>query len=176
MASQYWESVLTAPAHIADGAALANSTTLTDINPTPNLTLPANYLTPGSVLKLTASGRFSTTGTPTLLLGAYYGAVAGTALATTGALTTASGVTNLTWRFEAYISVRTVGSSGTAITTGWAAGITAATAVALVPASAPATATIDTTGAKAITLGAQWGTASASNTITCHQFLIESLV
>lgn len=173
---QTWEASLSAGMHIADGAALANSTTLTDISPTPIVTLGANSLLPGSKLRVTAYGRFSTTGTPTLLLGAYYGAVAGTALATTGALTTASGVTNLTWKFQVIISVRTIGSSGTAIAIGEAAGITAATATALVPASAPAAATIDTTSAKSLTLGAQWGTASASNTITCHSFDVESIV
>ncbi len=36
-----------------------------------------------------------------------------------------------------------------------------------------ATATIDTTAAKALTIGAQWGTNSASNTITCHHFGVE---
>lgn len=177
MSSQYWESVLTAPAHTADGAAYHTSTTITDISPTPNLVLPANYLYPGSVLRVHAFGRYSTTGTPTLLLGVYYGAVAGVALAETGAITTPSGVTNITWILELDIFCRTAGTSGTVIAAGKVFGINAATnSVNYMPATAPATATINTTAASALTIGADWGTSSALNTITCHAFYVESLV
>lgn len=172
---QYWVAPLS-PLHTADGSALANSTTLTDISPTPPIVLPANLLEPGSLVRVYAAGRFSTTGTPTLLVGLYYGAVAGTAICATSAITTASGVTNLTWEFEASFRVRTVGTSGTALGTGKLYGVPAATSVNLAPASAPATATIDTTAAKALTIGAQWGTASASNTITCHHFDVDMAV
>lgn len=173
MAVQFWETILP-PFHIADGSALATSTTLTDISPTPNITLPANLLLPGTTLKFTAAGRFSTTGTPTLLIGFYYGAVAGVALCATSAVTTPSGVTNQTWRATAEVRVRTIGSSGTALAIGVAENIST-TATNMMPATAPATATIDTTAAKALTVGAQWGTSSASNTITCHHFLVEQL-
>jgi hypothetical protein len=114
-----------------------------------------------------AAGRFSTTATPTLLVGLYYGAVAGVAIAATSAITTASGVTNLTWEFECTFRVRTVGSAGTALGTGKLYGVPAATSVNLAPASAPA---------KALTIGAQWGTANASNTITCHHFDVDMAV
>lgn len=124
-------------------------------------------------MRVYAAGRFSTTGTPTLLVGLYYGAVAGVAICATSAITTASGVTNLTWEFEASFRVRTVGTSGTALGTGKLYGVPAATSVNMAPASAPATATIDTTAAKALTIGAQWGTSSASNTITCHHFDVD---
>lgn len=182
MPVQYWEALLNSPAPVADGAALANSATLTDITPnvaagTPQFVVPANYLVPGQVLRVTGRGRFSTTGTPTLLIGAYWGAVAGVALGTTGAITTTSGVTNVPWQFTADIVVRSIGSSGTMFTQGWAHGISGTVGVSVVPVpvSAPATVTVDTTTAKALTLGAQWGTSSASNTITCHQWLVEAL-
>jgi hypothetical protein len=164
-----------APAPIADGAALASSTTLTDISPTPALVVPANFLTPGTVLRVKARGRFSTTSTPTLLLGVYVGAVAGTAIATTGAITTTSGVTNVPWELEADVICRTVGASGTVLGMGFVRGISGTVGVSSVPlpASAPATVTWDTTAAKSLTIGAQWGTSSASNTITCHQFIVE---
>ncbi len=35
--------------------------------------------------------------------------------------------------------------------------------------------TIDTTAAKALTLGAQWGAASASNTLTVVQYVVEGV-
>jgi hypothetical protein len=42
------------------------------------------------------------------------------------------------------------------------------------PATAAArTVTIDTTAAKAISIGAQWGTANASNTITCNDISVK---
>src|ERR1700752_929876 len=78
------------------GTALANSTTLTDISPGGN-TLGQAYQTqpaqlyPGMMIRFKAWGIYSTTGTPTLLLGIYYGGVAGVALAVTAATTTASG-------------------------------------------------------------------------------------
>lgn len=172
---QSYEQALDAYLHPGDGTALATSTTLTKISPAPDYVLPSGLLIPGSVLRLTAAGRFSTTGTPTLLLGFYYGDVSGVALATTGALTTASGAANLTWRFEALMVVRSIGAAGTAMTIGEAGGITGATTKNLAPASAPAVATINTTIANILSVGAQWGTSSASNSITCHQFLVESV-
>ena len=101
-----WESLLNSPQPTAAGTALANSTTLTDISVAPQFTLPANFLQAGSALKFTAYGVFSTTGTPTLLLGVYYGGVVGTALATTGAIATGSGVTIVPWRIELVTTVR----------------------------------------------------------------------
>src|SRR5262245_50554453 len=86
-----WEALLNSPQPTAAGTALANSTTLTVISVAPQFTLPANFLQAGSALRFTAFGVFSTTVTPTLLLGVYYGGVAGVALATTGAITTGSG-------------------------------------------------------------------------------------
>jgi len=103
--------------------------------------------------------------------------VAGVALAAIGATTTTTAATNWPWRIEATMTVRTNGSTGTAITQGFvdlATSLTAVTRIPL-PATALATVTVDTTAAKTLTVGAQWGTSSASNTLTCHQFLVESL-
>lgn len=161
------------------GTALANSTTLTDISAAPQVTLPANFLNyVGSSLRLTAFGSFSTTGTPTLLLGFYYGGVAGTALGTSGAVTTASGAVSFPWRLLMEVTVRTTGSSGTVMTSGSLLLGTALTAFSSIPVpnAALATVTVDTTTAKAITVGAQWGTASSSNTITCQDMIVQSLV
>lgn len=173
-----WESLLNTPQATAAGTALATSTTLTDISPTPNWPLPANFLQAGSALRFTAFGVFSTTATPTLLLGFYYGGVAGTALATTGAVTTASAVTNVPWRMYAEATVWTTGTTGTISVQGEAKlGATVATwnTQIPIPVTALATVTIDTTAAKALTVGAQWGTSSASNTITCRGFYVESM-
>ncbi len=173
-----WEALLNSPQPTAAGTALANSTTLTDISVAPQFTLPANYLLAGSALKFTAYGVFSTTATPTLLLGVYYGGVAGTALATTGAVTTGSAVTNVPWRLEVTATVWTTGSSGTAKAQGLFGMGTSVSAWNFLPVPNTAntgTVTIDTTAAKALTIGAQCGTANASNTITLHGLQTESM-
>lgn len=179
MPNMSWNSLLNAPAGGA-GAPLASSTTLTDISILPQLTIPANFLQVGSAIRLTAFGLFSTTVTPTLLLGFYYGTttgVSGVALAASAATATGSGVTNVPWRMEYTGIVRTVGASGTIMGQGF---LHLGTTVALVntsplPVIALATVTIDTTVAKVITAGAQWGTNNAANTITCHGMFVESM-
>jgi hypothetical protein len=161
--------------HIAAGAAYASSTTLTDVSPLPSITIPAGWLQPGMMLKLKAFGTFSNTGTPTLLLGFYYGAVAGTALAATSAVTTTTGATNWQFYMEYEGRIRTNGATGTIMGCGFVDLATSLTAVTHrpIPETALATVSIDTTTAKAITLGAQWGASSASNTLTCHNFAAE---
>jgi hypothetical protein len=171
-----WNSLLNSPSPGA-GTALASSTTLTDISLAPQFVLPANFLQVGSSLRLTAFGTFSNTATPTLIVGFYYGGVAGVALAATNAYTTTTAASTWSWRAEVTATVRTVGATGTVMVQGSYQNPTSLTASALIPmpAVALATVTIDTTAAKAITVGAQWGTSSSSNTITCHGFYIESM-
>jgi len=176
MPIQSWEAVLNVPGEGA-GTALASSTTLTDISPAPQLVLPSGYMYIGQRLRLIAYGIFSTTSTPTLLLGGYYGGVAGTALAATAAITTGSGAASWPWRLSLEIYVRSVGSSGTV----WCNGVvklgtslTGATDY-WIPSSQTQPITINTTTANALTVGAQWGTSSASNTITCEDAYIEAI-
>ena len=159
------------------GAAYASSTSLTDVSPAPQFTFAAYQLVPGSVIRVTAGGVASNTSTPTLLLGLYYGGVAGTALAATTAITTTTAMTNWSWRLDYTGIVRTVGTSGTIMGMGQVRIPTSLTAWTYrpIPETALATVTIDTTAAKTLTLGAQWSANSGSNTLTCHQFLIESV-
>ena len=172
MEHQTWVEVGNSPIPTADGTALASSVSLTAISPNsttnPPFTIAANRLFPGAALRVTAYGRLSTTLTPTLNLGLYYGGTAGTALGTTGAITMTSGVTNVPWKLEALIVCRSIGTSGTLFTQGTVHGIsgTAGVSVVPIPASAPAAVTVDTTASKTLDLGATWGTSSASNTIT----------
>jgi hypothetical protein len=172
-----WMSMLNSPSRKEAGAALATSTTLTDISAAPQFTLPASFLQEGSTLSLRAWGVFSTTATPTLLLGFYYGGVAGVALGTTGAITTATTLTNVPWRIQMDVDVWTDGTTGTAKTQGWCGFGTSVSAWSFLPIPNTAntgTVTIDTTAAKVLSVGAQWGTSSASNTITCHGFKVYS--
>lgn len=166
---QYWASPIP-PLHVAAAAAFNTSITLTDVSPLPSIVLPANFLDIGTRIQITAYGTFSNTATPTLLLGFYYGGVAGPALAATSAITTTTAATN--WPFRLYYEghVRSLGTAGTIMGTGYVDLATSLTAYTHrpIPETALATVTIDTTAAKNITLGAQWGTSSASNTLTCH--------
>lgn len=180
MPAQYWEALLNAPQPAASATALASSAALTDISPTPPLVLPANFLQVGTAIRLFASGVFSNTGTPTLLLGFYIGGVAGAALAASGAITTITAATNWSWRMEATVVCQATGSgsAGKLFTTGslrMPASLTQFQADYAIPATAPAQVSVDTTAAKSITVGAQWGASSPSNTITCHQFWVESV-
>lgn len=179
MPTSDWEALLNygAPFQNQSGSAQSNFTAATVLEPA-SFTLPGFSLQVGSVLRLTARGIFSTSGTPTLTLTFYYGGTGGVALITTGAVTTASGAANAVWEFKADMRVQTIGSSGTCLTLGTVAGITAATGFSVVPTTSSTgnQATIDTTSNKAIDIAAAWGTGSASNSITCHQFLVESVV
>ena len=175
--AQFWRSVYGYVPGNGAGSALANSTTLTDISPAPQCVLAANTLYTGQRLRLTAYGIFSTTGTPTLLIGGYYGGVAGLALAATTAITTGNNAASWPWRFEMDIYIRSTGTSGTA----WCMGLlslgTSLTAASLniAPATQTQPVTINTTAANAITAGAQWGSANSSNTITCEDAYVELL-
>lgn len=177
MPFQSWVSCANTPG-LGAGAALASSTTLTDISPAPQFlsqTFGQMYI--GQRWRIVAHGIFSTTGTPTLLLGFYYGGVAGTALAATAATATGSGAAAWPWKLELQMSVRSLGSSGTV----WAQGFcdlgTSLTALArtAIPVTNVQLVTVNTTVNSALTVGAQWGTSSVSNTVTCEDLIVEQL-
>jgi hypothetical protein len=177
--AQFWRSLLPGSnaVGVGAGAAYASSTTLTDVSPAPQITLAANSLYVGQRLRVKGYGIFSNTGTPTLLFGIYYGGVAGTALAATGATTTTTGATSWPFDVELDILVKSVGTSGTVWCNGkvnLGTSLTAMTPIWL-PSTQSQPVTINTTTANALTLGAQWGTNSASNTLTVEDFYAETL-
>lgn len=170
----------------ADGTAIANSTTETIIFP--DVTVYANTMQDGVVLRVTAYGRHSTTGTPTLTFRLRWGGVAGTVLAATGAMVTGSAVTAAMWSINALIHTRANGSSGSVFATGIvtlgedatstvgsATNAGACDHMGSAGVATPAAVTVDLTTDKALSLTAQWDTANASNTLTGHNYLVESL-
>jgi len=184
MSRQFWAETLTWST--ADGTAVANSTTETGI--WPNVTIPANYLQDGRTLRIRFFGKHSTTGTPTLTFRVRLGGVAGTLIVASGAITCGSAVTNALFDGEALMTVRSNGSSGTIMGNG-VARVHSATAPTVGSATgapgigpmtaggqtAPATATVDLTADQSLTISAQWSAASASNTLTGLNLIIESL-
>lgn len=184
MSRQFWEEAIVWTT--ADGTAIANTTTEAIIFP--NVVIPANYMQDGRTLKLTAYGRHSTTGTPTLTFALRWGGVSGTVLCTSGAITCGSAVTNAMWTVEILLQVRTNGATGTIFCTGQAivgedaantvGSATNASAVGFMGSAGvatPAAVTVDLTADTALSITADWSAASASNTLTGHNYIIESL-
>lgn len=176
MSRQFWSEALAWST--ADGTAIANTTTETIIFP--NITIPANYMQDGRVLRLRAYGKLSTTGTPTITFAIRWGGVSGTILATTEAITNGSGVTNVNWDIAALIQTRSNGATGSLFTMGnanvhTASGTVAANVFGVSGYDAPAAVTVDLTADTALSLTADWSAASASNTLTGHIYVVEGL-
>lgn len=180
MSRQTWVETLAAGPQ-ADATAIANTTTETVIfNP---VTIGANYLQDGRVLRLRAFGKLSVTGTPTIQFAIRLGGVAGTLLAQSETITNGSGLTNVNWSLEAILVVRTNGSAGTVLVFGDVMVQTNASGDPTVKShtfsvsgsDAPASVTADLTADAALALTGKWSAASASNTLTGMVFILESL-
>ena len=190
MAQQTWQTLVNAYSYSGTnvGTTYENSETLTDISPGgavagQALTFPAGYLQVGHIIRWTAKGWFSTTGKPTLTLGLYYGGTTGTALAKSASMETPATVTELPWVLEATTRVVVAGEKAKLVTQGHIAGLitpaeegSKGVTIGFLPASKPQT-EVEVNGslANAATLGAKWGTKSASNKIAVTQWLIEIL-
>lgn len=172
----------------ADGTALTNSTTATSIIPTAAIcNLPAGSLQVGRMFWVRAAGRISTVVTTpgTLTLDVRFGSVTAWASGAMTLNTTAQ--TNTSWLLDLMLTVRAVGSGTSANLIGIGSfksrAIVASPAEAtggagsrLVPDSAPAVGTgFDSTAAQNIDFRATWSVASASNSITCHQYMFAAL-
>ena len=184
MSRQFWEELIWWGT--ADGAAIVNSTT--EIIIFPNVTIPANYMADGRAVEVTAAGRLSTTGTPTIRFRLRWGGVAGTVLWDSGPITCGSGVTAALWHLMIRMQTRSNGSTGTLFCTGPAiigaalaptvGSATGAAAVGVFGSAGddtPAAVAADLTADTALSLTAQWSAASASNTLTGHNYFGESL-
>jgi len=176
MSRQYWQELIWWAT--SDAAAIANSAAETIMFP--NVTIPGNYLSDGRVIRISAYGKLSTTGTPTLQFALRWGGVAGTLLFQSEALTMGSGVTNVNFSVELLIQTRLNGSSGKLLVMGDVAINTSSTTaieqvVGVSGFDAPAEVVVDLTADTALSLTAKWGTASASNTLTGMMYYGESL-
>jgi hypothetical protein len=150
-----------------------------DVSPLPLPILPANACRLGTALKLEAEGEFSTTGTPTLVLGLYAGvpgASGGGTLtsifAESAAITTGSGAASWPWRLEYRGKIVTVGTAGSIVGNGVLELGTALTTHSSTPIPvtlALRTVAINTTVANAIGVCATFGASSASNNVRTYQ-------
>ena len=151
---------------------VANSTTETSMLGTGvgSATLPANFAVVGRTIRVRSHGFISDTATPSSTIKIKLGSV--TLITSTGTLP--SGLSNAEVTFEFVFTFRSIGATGTVI----GQGISRITSGAFVSSAAralvmTAPATIDTTIANAMDVTYQWGTASASNTISMTNPIIE---
>lgn len=181
MSRQFWNETLTWA--VANGAAIANTTTETILFP--NVTIPANFLQDGRVLRLTAQGKLSNivTSPGNLAFALRWGGVAGTILAQTSAFnlnTTAQ--TDVMFRITIEIVVRANGSSGSLLAMGLA---DLAFKSVIQPefmgsaggssGNTPAAVTVDLTADTALALTAKFSVANSGNSITGMNYLLEAL-
>lgn len=187
MSRQFWSETLAWAT--ADGTAVANS--ITEAIIFPNITVPANFLADGRVLRLKAYGRYGNviTAVPTLTFRARWGGVAGTVMAASAAIvTSATAMTAALWMLELLIQVRSNGATGTvfcmgdlqmttntAPTFGTVTNYGVASMLASAGLATPAAVTIDLTADTALSLTAQWSAANASNTLTGHMYTLEAM-
>jgi hypothetical protein len=189
MSSQSWrETYIVAT---GDGTALASSTTATSLLPAATkFTLPSAFFqaVDGKTLRVRATGRISTVVTTpgTLTLAVRFGSVD---VFSSGAMTlNTTAQTNVNWIFDAYLPIRTVGASTSAAlfgqgefrshaVIGSAAPTAGGAGVHLLPYNAaPAVGTgFDSTAAQTVDLYATWSVSNASNSITLHSYLLESV-
>jgi hypothetical protein len=156
------------------GSAYASSVTETALS-SAVFAIPANALIAGAVLRITAYGVYGTAAatTPTFQMRCRWGGVAGVLLGDSGADAMGLGVTNLGWNVDFLIRVVSIGATGTFECQGRFDANTTATLSNSSMMSNAAVITVDTTAAKDLVLTGQWGTNSASNTLTGRQFLVE---
>lgn len=125
-----------------------------------SLVVKANTLVAGSMVSGTALGFHSAAGSPTIRLRVYANS---TLLLDTGAVSSGNS-TNATWEFRGWVTCRTAGSSGTVMPQGFYMESGGGANVFGMVNTSPVT--LDTTIDQTINFTVQWGTASASNTIS----------
>lgn len=149
---------------------VANTTSQTPLLTTPSfgsLTIPANYLTVGKTLRFTAHGTFGITGTPNLTLA--FSLSTGPSCT----VTIATIATGTNWEFTAYIPIRVGGASGRAYGNCSFRGSVTAGASGFAAYEHIGETTPDLTASTTVSFVCIWGTASASNTLTCHHSMLE---
>jgi hypothetical protein len=135
-----------------------------------SVTLPAAFFNAGTTLKVRVFGTHSAVSAPNIQLRVKLGS---TTVLDTGAVASGNS-TNALFSLEGYITCRTTGATGTVFSQGWYNERTAAGALTTFPMVNTTTSTIDTTGTLAVSVTLQWGTASASDTATATNLIIES--
>lgn len=141
--------------------------------------IPANYCQAGRVIKLLATGYFSSAATPAnLQFGVYYGTNSTTASSNTqiGTLPTAQTVTSasnnyfqINYNIICFSTTSMQGEGTMTIQTG-----TSGTSMAVIPMNSTAATTVVSSSAKNLYIFPIWDNASASNTATITQYTVSA--
>lgn len=129
--------------------------------------LGTDTLRPGDVIKWEASGKHSTTGTPTLEIKVKIGTIV---LAASGALTCANDASNLPWQLNGSTTIRVGGASATGSTNAKCHLATAATTDTTVIIRTAVSGNQHTQSLAQVT--ATWSASSVSNTTVLENFRI----
>lgn len=129
-------------------------------------TIAANEIDQGTVIVIVGHGYLSTTGEPTLKISVTLG---GSEVCATEVFTTADTITDQGFTFRAEIVCRSTGATGSVV----AGGTFEYDAGNQHKLQKTSTTAINTTGTLAVDVTATWGTASASNTLTCQVATIQ---
>lgn len=173
------------PLSIADGTANATASAA-DLSPGGSIVSLAKTITPGmlqlgTILRLRASGEY-TTGTTAnpLSLGFYWGGVGGIAIAANTALASVASLTAAPWWMEWEGEFRALGSSGSLKGTGLVhvpgAGGSLSSDQATFPipvTQALRTVTVDTSTTKVVTAGGGFTAITGGSSVTCYRLTAE---
>lgn len=174
------------PFHNAAGASFGTFTTRQDVSPTPVPVILPYQLRIGSRIRIEAHGEYSSTGTPTIILGAYIGSGVG-ASGAPSAITTVLAETNTIslataaawpWKIDLNLMVTALGTSGTLIASGNVHAGSSLTALSDVPipiTQALRTVTFNSTVANAVGVCATFSASSASNTVKVNSLFVSLL-
>lgn len=167
------------PFHTATGAQFDTFTTKKSVDPSPVPVIPAGKLRLGSKILIRANGEYSTTGTPTLAWGLWFGT---RALSITGdialssVITTPSGSAAFPWLMEWEGICNAIGTAGTLLGQGTLVQGTSLTATATFPIpitqALRTVSSFDTTIERAIGVSATFGTSNASNSIKVYNLTV----
>jgi hypothetical protein len=180
-------SVLVGPLAWAGGTGTAVAATTTETSlltagcATGLWPMPGGYfIAPGQSIRIFASGRLSTPAATqgNLTLKVKIGSVA---VATSPTFASLANLTTITWRLRWDLTLTAVGdgTSATFMHTGMlhTALVSATNLDNLIPATAPAVGTgFNSATAAALDFTATWSNSTAGNTITLHQYMLESVV
>jgi hypothetical protein len=159
----------------AVGAAFGTFTARQDVSPQPVPVVLPNQLHIGTMLKIEAEGEFSSTGTPTFVMGVYLGTnvnppVPVSILAESAAQATSTAA-SWPWRLEYRGKVTALGTAGSITGMGnleWSTSLTVSTTVPMPLTLALRTVAIDTTIVRSVGVCATCSASSASNTIKTY--------
>ena len=162
-----WKNTPEIYAAITSSTAIANTSTETEFSKT--FDIPAGLLRVGTRVRVTASGKYSTTGTPTMQLAMKIG---GNPFSVFPATATPNNASDYGWSFTGEFVTRATGASGTVQNGHGMGGLGGVTPAMTAWVN---NFTLDTTIAETITVTADWSASSMSNTITMDTLSVEVL-